>query len=71
MVGASHAAQVAAKELRISSETALGATKLLLPAISTDDPGGFTERGLRLNRELNGSRQGTDASKIPNSQLAT
>jgi NitT/TauT family transport system substrate-binding protein len=64
------AAQVAAKELKMNPDIALGATKLLLPAMSADDPGGFSERGMRLNMELAGSRQGTDAGKIPISQVA-
>lgn len=64
------AALVAAKELRIQPELAISATKLLLPAMSADDPGGFTERGMRLNMELTGSRQGTETSKIPISQVA-
>lgn len=64
------AAQVAAKELKINPDIALGATKLLLPAISADDPGGFTDKGMRLNMELTGSRQGTDTSRIAISQVA-
>lgn len=64
------AAQVAAKELKINSEVALGATKLLLPAISAEDPGGFTEKGMRLNMELSGSRLGMDTNKIPIAQVA-
>ena len=64
------AALVAAKELKINPDIALGATKLLLPEISADDPGGFTERGMRLNMELTGSRQGTDTSTIPIAQVA-
>lgn len=64
------AALVAAKELKFQPELAVSATKLLLPAMSPDDPGGFTERGMRLNMELTGSRLGTDTSKIPISQVA-
>lgn len=64
------AAQVAAKELKINPEIALSATKLLLPAISAEDPGGFSEKGMRLNMELAGSRQGSDTSKVPVSQVA-
>jgi hypothetical protein len=61
---------VAAKELKLTPEVALGATKLLLPVISVDDPGGFTENGMRLNLEYSASRQGGDANKVPISQVA-
>lgn len=64
------AAQVAAKELKISPDIALGATKLLLPAISADDPGGFTDRGMRLNMELAGGRIGIDTNKVAIAQVA-
>jgi len=64
------AAQVAAKELKLAPEVALGATKLLMPLISTDDPGGFTEKGMRLNLEYSASRQGGDSSKAPITQVA-
>jgi ABC-type nitrate/sulfonate/bicarbonate transport system substrate-binding protein len=64
------AAQVAAKELRLTPEVALRATKLLLPAISADDPGGFTENAMRLNLEYSASRQGGDASKVAITQVA-
>ena len=64
------AAQVAAKELKLAPEVALGATKLLMPLISADDPGGFTEKGMRLNLEYSASRQGGDSSKVPITQVA-
>jgi NitT/TauT family transport system substrate-binding protein len=64
------AAQVAAKELKLAPEVALGATKLLMPLISTDDPGGFTEKGMRLNLEYSASRQGSDSSKVAITQVA-
>jgi NitT/TauT family transport system substrate-binding protein len=64
------AAQVAAKELKLTPEVALGATKLLLPVISADDPGGFTENAMRLNLEYSASRQGGDASKVAITQVA-
>ena len=63
------AAQVAAKELKLAPEVALAATKLLLPMISTDDPGGFTESSMRLNLEYSASRQGGDANKVPITQV--
>jgi ABC-type nitrate/sulfonate/bicarbonate transport system substrate-binding protein len=64
------AAQVAAKELKLTPEVALGVTKLLLPVISVDDPGGFTENSMRLNLEYSASRQGGDAGKVPIAQVA-
>ena len=64
------AAQVAARELKLAPEVALGATRLLMPVISADDPGGFTENGMRLNLEYSASRQGGDAGKVPIAQVA-
>ena len=64
------AAPLAAKELKLSNDVALGATKLLVPLINADDPGGFTEKSMRLNLEYSASRQGGDASKVPISQVA-
>ena len=64
------AAQVAAKELKLTPEVALGATKLLMPLISADDPGGFTENGMRLNLEYSASRQGGDAGNVAITQVA-
>jgi hypothetical protein len=64
------AAQLAAKELKLSNDVALGATKLLVPLINADDPGGFTEKSMRLNLEYSASRQGGDASKVSISQVA-
>ena len=64
------AAQVVANELRLTPEVALAATQLLMPVISADDPGGFTENGMRLNLEYSASRQGGDASKVPITQVA-
>jgi len=64
------AAQVAAKELKLTPEVALGATKLLMPLISADDPGGFTENRMRLNLEYSASRQGGDAGNVAITQVA-
>src|SRR5262249_3795397 len=64
------AALVAAKELKLAPEVAMGATKLLIPVLGADDPGGFTENGMRLNLEYSASRQGGDASKVPIAQVA-
>ena len=64
------AAQVASRELKLAPEVALGATRLLIPVISADDPGGFTENGMRLNLEYSASRQGGDAGKVPIAQVA-
>jgi ABC-type nitrate/sulfonate/bicarbonate transport system substrate-binding protein len=64
------AAQVAAKELKLAPEIALAAIKLILPVLSGDDPGGFTEAGMRLNLEYGASRQGGDAGKVPIAQVA-
>jgi len=64
------AALVASRELKLAPEVALGATRLLMPVISADDPGGFTENGMRLNLEYSASRQGGDAGKVPIAQVA-
>ncbi|MGH7832782.1 MAG: ABC transporter substrate-binding protein, partial [Candidatus Binatia bacterium] len=65
-----HAAQLAAKELKLAPEVAVAATRLLLPVMSADDPGGFTENGMRMNLEFSASRQSGDASKVPITQVA-
>jgi NitT/TauT family transport system substrate-binding protein len=64
------AAQVAAKELKVAPDVALAATKLLLPLLSGDDPGGFTETGMRLNLEYAASRQGGEGGNVPIAQVA-
>src|SRR5215471_10018896 len=64
------AAQIAAKELKVSPDVALAATKLLLPLLSGDDPGGFTEARMRLNLEYGASRQGGEGGKVPIAQVA-
>ena len=45
-------AALAARELGLELPTAQRAIELLLPAISDDDPGGFTEAGLVINTQI-------------------
>jgi ABC-type nitrate/sulfonate/bicarbonate transport system substrate-binding protein len=48
----SETAALAARELGLELPTAQRAIELLLPAISDDDPGGFTEAGLVINTQI-------------------
>jgi ABC-type nitrate/sulfonate/bicarbonate transport system substrate-binding protein len=45
-------ADIAARELGLDRDVALRAIELQRPAVSADDPGGFTEAGLLLNAEM-------------------
>jgi NitT/TauT family transport system substrate-binding protein len=45
-------AAIATRELGLDPDLARRAVELVLPAISDDDPGGFTEAGLILNAQL-------------------
>jgi hypothetical protein len=64
------AAQVAAKELKLNPEIAREATTQVLHFMSPHDPGGFTEKGMRLHLKYTAPRLGVDADKVPISQIA-
>jgi NitT/TauT family transport system substrate-binding protein len=55
------AAQVASKELKLDPKIALAAIRLVLPVMSSDDPGGFTEKGMLLHLEHSASLAGIEA----------
>lgn len=64
------AAQVAGKEFQLGTEAAREAIRQSLGFMSPDDPGGFTEKGMRLHLQYSAPRLGVDADKVPISQVA-
>ena len=64
------AAQIAAKELKLNGDMANEATKQVLQFMNPDDPGGFTEGGMRIFLEQTTSRLGIDPKTIPISKIA-
>jgi ABC-type nitrate/sulfonate/bicarbonate transport system substrate-binding protein len=64
------AAAVASKELKVDSETALTAIKLIAPAISADDPGGFTEKAMRFHLEHSAGQAGVEAKNVRIADIA-
>ena len=64
------AAQVAAKDLKLSLEIARDATGQVLQFMSPDDPGGFTEKGMRIFLQQTAPRLGLDPDKVAISQVA-
>ena len=63
------AAQVAAKDLKLNLEIAREATGQVLQFMNPDDPGGFTEKGMRIFLQQTASRSGVDPDKITISQV--
>ncbi len=65
------AAQLAAKELKLSNDVALGATKLLVPLINAEDPAAFSRKKhaveSRIQRQPSGRRceQSADFLRSP------
>ena len=64
------AAQIAVKYLKLNSEIARDAVAQVLQFISPDDPGGFTERGMRIFLQETAPRLGVDPDKVAISQVA-
>jgi ABC-type nitrate/sulfonate/bicarbonate transport system substrate-binding protein len=64
------AAQIAAKELKISQEVAREATTQVLQFMYPNDPGGFTERGMKVYLQQTAPRLGVDPDKIAIPQIA-
>ena len=58
------AAQIAVKYLKLNSEIARDAVAQVLQFISPDDPGGFTERGMRIFLQETAPRLGVDPDKV-------
>ncbi|HSE87450.1 MAG TPA: ABC transporter substrate-binding protein [Candidatus Binatia bacterium] len=64
------AAQIAAKDLKINPEVAREATSQVLQFMYPDDPGGFTENGMRVYLQQTAPRLGVDPDKVAISQIA-
>jgi ABC-type nitrate/sulfonate/bicarbonate transport system substrate-binding protein len=64
------AAQVAAKELKLNPDVAREAIRQSIGFLSPDDPGGFTEKGIRLHIQYSAARTGVDPEKVKISDVA-
>lgn len=64
------AAQIAAKDLKLSPEIAREAAVQVLQFMNPDDPGGFTEKGMKLLLQQTAPRLGVDPDKVPITQVA-
>jgi len=64
------AAQIATKDLRLNLEIARDAVGQVLEFMSPDDPGGFTEKGMRIFIQESAPRLGVDPDKVAISQVA-
>jgi ABC-type nitrate/sulfonate/bicarbonate transport system substrate-binding protein len=63
-------AQVAAKELKLNSDVAREAIRQAIGFLSPDDPGGFTEKGIRLHIQYSAARTNVDPEKVKISDVA-
>jgi len=64
------AAQIATKDLRLNLEIARDTVGQVLQFMSPDDPGGFTEKGMRIFIQESAPRLGVDPDKVAISQVA-
>jgi len=64
------AAQIATKDLKLNPEVARDAVGQVLQFMSPDDPGGFTEKGMRIFLQESAPRLGMDPDKVAISQVA-
>lgn len=64
------AAQIATKDLRLNLEIARDAVGQVLQFMSPDDPGGFTEKGMRIFIQESAPRLGVDPDKVAIAQVA-
>ncbi len=64
------AGQIAAKHLKLNPEIARDAVGQVLQFMSPDDPGGFTEKGMRIFLQETAPRLGVDPDKVAISQVA-
>ena len=64
------AAQIATRDLRINLEIARVAVGQVLQFMNPDDPGGFTEKGMRIFIQESAPRLGVDPDKVAISQVA-
>ena len=63
-------AQVAAKELKLNPDVAREAIRQAIGFLSPDDPGGFTERGIRLHIQYSAARTNVDPEKVKITDVA-
>ena len=64
------AAQIAAKELKLNADIARDAVVQVLQFMSPDDPGGFTEKGMRIFLRESAPRVDVDPDKVAITQVA-
>jgi NitT/TauT family transport system substrate-binding protein len=64
------AAKIAAQELKLELGVSKEAIKQALSFMSSDDPGGSTEKGMRAHIQYSAPRLGVDPDKVPISQVA-
>jgi ABC-type nitrate/sulfonate/bicarbonate transport system substrate-binding protein len=64
------AAQIAAKELNLEPDVAREAIRQSIGFMSPDDPGGFTEKGIRVHIQYSAARADVDPEKIKISDVA-
>jgi ABC-type nitrate/sulfonate/bicarbonate transport system substrate-binding protein len=64
------AAQIAAKDLKLNLDIAREATTQVLQFMYPNDPGGFTEKGMRIFLQQTAPRLGIDPDKVAISQIA-
>lgn len=64
------AAQVAARELKLDREVAREAIRQAYGFMSPDDPGGFTEKGIRLHIRYSAERVDVDPEKVKITDVA-
>ncbi len=64
------AAQIAARDLKINPEVAREATTQVLQFMYPDDPGGFTEKGMKVYLQQTAPRLGVDPDKVAIPQIA-
>ena len=63
-------AQVAAKELKLNLDVAREAIRQAIGFLSPDDPGGFTEKGIRLHIQYSAARTSVDPEKVKIADVA-
>ena len=64
------AAQIAANDLKMNLEVTREATTQVLQFMYPDDPGGFTEKGMKVYLQETAPRLGVDPGKVAISQIA-
>ncbi|HEY2986943.1 MAG TPA: ABC transporter substrate-binding protein [Candidatus Binatia bacterium] len=63
-------AQIASKELKLNPDVAREAIRQAVGFMSPDDPGGFTEKGIRLHIQYSAARTNVDPDKVKIADVA-